>query len=243
MDTPRHIAIIMDGNGRWAIDRGLRRNRGHRQGVETVRTITRECSKIGIKWLTLYAFSAENWQRPKIEVSFLMRLLQKFLVAEREEMMTNNIRFRVVGRISELPAGVRKEIERSIEMTADHDGLTLCLALNYGGRQEIVDAVRKLSAQIIAGEIAPSAISTETLTSHLYDPEMPDPDLVIRTSGEVRVSNFLLWQISYSEFYSTPVLWPDFGPENLHEAIREYARRERRFGGVTVGAKPKKKKS
>ncbi len=243
MDIPRHIAIIMDGNGRWAVERGLMRNRGHRQGVKTVREITRECSKLGVKWLTLYAFSTENRQRPKLEVNFLMRLLQRFLVVEREEMMANNIRFRAVGRISELPPAVRKEIARTTEMTAAHDGLTLCLALNYGGRQEIADAVRKLAARIADGEADPGAIDEETLASYLYDPEMPDPDLVIRTSGEMRVSNFLLWQISYSEFFITPVLWPDFGPKDLHEAIREYSRRERRFGGVTAGAKPKTKKT
>jgi len=231
----------MDGNGRWAAERGRNRNVGHRQGVESVREITRECSKLGIGQLTLYAFSAENWKRPKLEVNFLMRLLKRFIVGERREMMDNNIRFRAIGRIADLSAGVQKELARSAEITAGNDGLTLCLALNYGGRQEITDAARALARDAAEGAVDPGEIDEAKFASYLYDPNMSDPDLLIRTSGEMRVSNFLLWQISYSEIYCTELLWPDFRREELHKALTEYAKRERRFGDVTCKQKRKGK--
>ncbi len=231
----------MDGNGRWAAERGRSRNVGHRRGVESVREITRECSRLGIGQLTLYAFSSENWKRPKLEVNFLMRLLKRFIVAERREMMDNNIRFRAIGRLGELPAAVQKELARSAEITAGNDGLTLCLALNYGGRQEITDAARALARDAAAGAVEPDGIDEKKFASYLYDPNMPEPDLLIRTSGEMRVSNFLLWQISYSEIYCTEVPWPDFRREELHKALAEYARRERRFGDIASGRKRKGK--
>ncbi len=241
---PGHIAIIMDGNGRWARERGLSRNRGHRAGAESVREITRECSKLGVGRLTLYAFSTENWRRPKIEVNFLMSLLKRFLVKERKEIMDNNIRFAAIGRLGELPAGVRKELKRTAEMSRENTGMTLCLALNYGGRQEIADAAQRLAKDVADGRLTADAVDENIFASYLYDPDMPEPDLVIRTSGEMRVSNFLLWQISYSEIYSTAVLWPDFRREELAKALREYARRERRFGALSEtenrGGKAKK---
>jgi undecaprenyl diphosphate synthase len=229
---PRHIAIIMDGNGRWAKERGLTRNRGHREGVNSVREITRECAKLGIKQLTLYAFSVENWKRPKVEVNFLMRMLGRFLVQERKEIMDNDIRLAAIGRLHELPKGVRKELRETIEMSGDNKGMTLCLALNYGGRTEIADAAARIARGVEDGGIRPGDIDEEMFARHLYTSGMPDPDLLIRTSGEMRVSNFLLWQMSYTEIYVTKVLWPDFRKEELMKAIREYAKRERRFGGI-----------
>jgi undecaprenyl diphosphate synthase len=223
----------MDGNGRWARERGLSRARGHAEGAESVRVITRECAKIGIKRLTLYAFSTENWRRPKREVDFLMRLLKRFLVRERREIMDNNIRFAAIGRLEELPAAVRKELERTVEMSRKNTGMTLCLALNYGGRQEIADAARRIARDAASGKIKPDEIDEVRFTSYLYDPDMPDPDLVIRTSGEMRLSNFLLWQNSYAEIYSTMTFWPDFRLEELKKALQDYARRERRFGAIS----------
>jgi len=229
---PRHIAIIMDGNGRWATERGLTRNRGHREGVNSVREITRECAKLGIKQLTLYAFSVENWKRPKAEVNFLMRMLRRFLVQERKEIMDNDIRLAAIGRLHELPKGVRKELRETMEMSGDNKGMTLCLALNYGGRTEIVDAAARIARGVEDGSIRPGDIDEEMFARHLYTSGMPEPDLLIRTSGEMRVSNFLLWQMSYTEIYVTRVLWPDFRKKELMKAIREYAKRERRFGGI-----------
>lgn len=222
----------MDGNGRWARERGLPRNRGHREGVNSVREITRECAKLGIKQLTLYAFSAENWKRPKNEVDFLMRMLRRFLIAERKEIMENNIRLAAIGRIHELPKEVQKELRKTREMSKNNKGMTLCLALNYGGRSEIADAVAKIAKDASEGALKPGDVNEDLISNHLYTAGMPDPDLLIRTSGEMRVSNFLLWQISYAELYVTPLCWPDFRKPQLMEAIAEYAKRERRFGGI-----------
>jgi len=223
----------MDGNGRWARERGLPRNRGHREGVNSVREITRECAKIGIKQLTLYAFSVENWKRPKNEVDFLMRMLRRFLIAERKEIMENGIRLEAIGRIHELPRAVRQELDKTREMSKGNKGMTLCLALNYGGRAEIADAAAKIAKLVSEGALKPKDVSEEVISNYLYTAGMPDPDLLIRTSGEMRVSNFLLWQMSYAEFYVTDICWPDFRKPQLMEAIAEYQRRERRFGGIT----------
>ncbi|MGH7149331.1 MAG: isoprenyl transferase [Planctomycetota bacterium] len=230
---PRHIAIIMDGNGRWARRRRLRRVLGHRAGIRSVREVVTECARLGVESLTLYAFSVENWRRPKAEVLYLMGLLRRFLVGEREEIARNRIRLTSIGRIEDLPEEVRRELRRSEELSAGNSGMRLCLALSYGGRAELADAVRRIAAKAARGEIDPSEVSEESLRAHLYDPTLPDPDLLIRTAGEMRVSNFLLWQISYTEFYVTPTCWPDFGKAELREAIEEYRRRERRFGGLT----------
>jgi undecaprenyl diphosphate synthase len=229
---PRHIAIIMDGNGRWARRQGLRRVRGHHRGSDTVRRITTECARLGIERLTLYAFSSENWKRPRREVEYLMKLLREFLIEEREEIMENDIRFRAIGRLSMLPEKVRKELDTTIGMSRENRGLVLTLALSYGGRAELTDAAKKIAADVAAGRLGPEDVTEETIASRLYDPELTDPDLLIRTAGEMRVSNYLLWQIAYSEFWVTPVLWPDFDVEHLHEAIRDYAERERRFGAL-----------
>ncbi len=229
---PRHIAIIMDGNGRWAKERGLTRNRGHREGVNSVREITRECAKLGIKQLTLYAFSVENWKRPKTEVNFLMRMLARFLVRERKEIMDNDIRLAAIGRLHELPKGVQKELRKTIKMSKDNKGMTLCLALNYGGRTEIADAAARIAADVKSGGIKPADITEEMFDGYLYTSGMPEPDLLIRTSGEMRISNFLLWQMSYAEFYVTKVCWPDFRKRELMKAIRDYCKRRRRFGGI-----------
>ena len=231
-NLPQHIAIIMDGNGRWARERGLPRNRGHREGVNSVREITRECAKLGIRQLTLYAFSVENWKRPKNEVDFLMRMLRRFLIAERKEIMENNIRLTAIGRIHELPKEVQKELRKTCEMSKNNKGMTLCLALNYGGRSEIADAVAKIAKDASDGALKPGDVNEDLISNYLYTAGMPDPDLLIRTSGEMRVSNFLLWQISYAELYVTPLCWPDFRKPQLMEAIAEYAKRERRFGGI-----------
>ena len=231
-NLPRHIAIIMDGNGRWAAQRKLSRIKGHEKGAQTVRTIVRTCARIGVKELTLYAFSRENWKRPRLEILFLMSLLKKYLVKERAELMKNNIIFKTIGRIDELPAGARKEIQENVRLTARHTGLTLRLALNYGSRTEIVDAARRLATEVKKNNLKINQISEKKFARCLYDPSMPDPDLLIRTGGNMRVSNFLLWQISYAELWVTPTLWPDFKPEDLSRAIRDYAQRERRFGGL-----------
>ncbi len=227
---PRHVAVIMDGNGRWAKQHGLQRVRGHQKGAEAVRRIVRISRKMGIQWLTLYAFSEENWQRPKREIQALMRLLGRFLRGELDEMLANGIRLRAIGRIHKLPEHTRRVLEDTINKTAVNDQMTLTLALSYGGRQEITDAVHRLARQVAAGLLDPDQISQEQIAAHLYAQDMPDPDLLIRTSGELRVSNFLLWQIAYTELYITPTLWPDFGEEEFRGAIAEFQRRERRFG-------------
>jgi undecaprenyl diphosphate synthase len=229
---PRHIAIIMDGNGRWAQSRTWARIRGHRAGVRSVREAAEECARLGIGQLTLYAFSSENWKRPPREVDLLMHLLRRFLVSERSTILEHNIRFRTIGRIEGLPAEVRHEIAETARLSADKSGTTLCLALNYGGRAEIADAARRIAEEARAGHLDPASVDETALADRLYQADMPEPDLLIRTAGELRISNFLLWQISYAEIHVTEVLWPDFRVTDLHKAIRDYAGRDRRFGGL-----------
>ena len=229
---PTHIAIIMDGNGRWARQRGLIRIRGHEKGTESVREITRECAKKHLKQLTLYAFSSENWKRPKREVNLLMKLLKEYLIKERKEIEENNIRLTAIGRINELPEDVQRELAISMEESKNNTGMVLCLALNYGGRTEIVDAAKKIMRKVKEGKLRLDEITEETFREHMYMPDMQDPDLLIRTGGEMRISNFLLWEVSYAELWVTPVYWPDFRKTHLEEAIRDYANRERRFGGL-----------
>ena len=230
------MAIIMDGNGRWAGERNLTRIRGHRAGVESIRAIVRYAGKIGIKYLTLYAFSVENWSRPKREVTALMRLLRRFLEKEVAELDRNNVRLRAIGRISGLPDEVQKWIRLDEERTRDNRGLNLILALNYGGRSEIVDGLRKVADLVRRGKMRPEEVDEESFHDFLYAGDVPDPDLLIRTSGEMRVSNFLLWQISYAEIWVTQKYWPDFRERDLRRAIIDYQTRKRRFGGVKASA-------
>lgn len=229
---PRHVAIIMDGNGRWARERGLPRTEGHRAGAETVRRVTEACSEVGVEFLTLYAFSAENWKRPAREVAALMKLLEQFLRQKTPEMIEQNIRLQAIGRLNDLPKSCQEQLHRSIEATAQNSGLTLILALSYGGREEILDGVKSLLESIERGHLDKGMIDTEVFSKHLYTRYYPDPDLLIRTSGELRLSNFLLWQLSYTELWITPTLWPDFGREHFLEAVRDYGQRQRRFGGL-----------
>ena len=229
---PAHIAIIMDGNGRWAEKRGMRRIFGHREGIASVREIVTECARMGVESLTLYAFSAENWKRPALEVRTLMQLLRLFLVKERATLTDNEVRLSAIGRLDDLPRAALAELRRTEELTAQHRGMHLRLALSYGSRSEIADALKKVVAEARAGRLAPEDVDEETLRRFLYDPRMPDPDLVIRTAGEMRLSNFLLWQASYSELYVSPVCWPEFRKAELHEALRAYASRKRKFGGL-----------
>jgi undecaprenyl diphosphate synthase len=237
-DVPGHVAIIMDGNGRWAKARRLPRTRGHAEGVESVRAVTRPGARRKLRQLTLYAFSEENWKRPAREVRLLMRLLRRFLIRERGEIMENDIRLEAIGRIDRLPADVRRELDKTREMSEANRGMVLNLALSYGGRQEIVDAMRAIARRVEAGELKPDDITEEVVTAHLYQPQMPPPDLLIRTAGEMRVSNFLLWQISYTELFVTPVTWPEFREEGLEEAFRVYRGRVRKFGGLVPEAAP-----
>jgi len=232
LKIPRHIAIIMDGNGRWARKRGLPRIVGHKTGVESVREVIRVASELGVEYLTLYTFSKENWKRPKEEVMGLMNLLKRLLRMEVEELNRNNVRIKAIGRLQDLPDEVLKELERARRLTENNDGLKLYLAISYGGRAEIVDAFKKALKKWGEGKLTPDSIDEESFREFLYDPELPDPDLLIRTSGEMRVSNFMLWQIAYSEIYVTPTLWPDFRREELLKAIEDYSKRERRFGGI-----------
>jgi undecaprenyl diphosphate synthase len=229
---PRHVAIIMDGNGRWARERGLPRTEGHRAGAETVRRVTEACTEVGVEFLTLYAFSAENWKRPAREVAALMKLLEQFLRRKTPEMMEQNIRLQAIGRLNDLPKSCQDQLHRSIEATAQNSGLTLILALSYGGREEILDGVKSLLESIERGHLDKGMIDTEVFSKHLYTRYYPDPDLLIRTSGELRLSNFLLWQLSYTELWITHILWPDFGREHFLEAVRDYGQRQRRFGGL-----------
>jgi undecaprenyl diphosphate synthase len=234
---PRHIAVIMDGNGRWAVQRKLERVRGHQQGAKTVREIVTECARLrkhrgGPDCLTLYSFSIENWKRPVDEVTFLMQMYIDYLRQERVTMMENNIRFNQIGRIENLPEPVLDEVNITLEETKNNNGLLLTLALNYGSRAEIVDAVRAIAEKVKEGEIDPRDVSEEMISAHLYTKDMPDPDLLIRTAGEMRISNYLLWQISYAELYVSPTLWPDYAASDLHEAIRAFASRNRRFGAL-----------
>jgi undecaprenyl diphosphate synthase len=229
---PRHVAVIMDGNGRWAQQRGLPRIEGHRRGVQSVRSTIEESVRLGIEQLTLFCLSTENWKRPQAELDFLMTLLREYLIKERAEIMAQNIRFTVIGRREGLPPHVLAEMDENIRVSAGNPGMTLCLAINYSGRTELVDAVRALAKRAKRGELQPADIEEETVSAALYTAGMPDPDLLIRTAGEMRVSNFLLWQISYAELWVTQKCWPDFDEATLREALKDYAQRERRFGGL-----------
>ena len=226
---PRHIAVIMDGNGRWAQKRHLPRVAGHRVGTESARTTIETCARLHVEALTLYAFSVENWRRPKAEIEFLMRLLREYLRKEMPLIQRNNIRMRFLGRPDELPEGVRKDSREAMEATAGNNGMVLSIALNYGGRAEIVDAMNAILSERNGNK---SAITEDELARHLYTASLPDPDLLIRTSGEMRVSNFLLWQIAYAEIFVTETLWPDFNRARLLDALLEFQKRERRYGGI-----------
>src|SRR4051812_2964533 len=222
----------MDGNGRWARERGLPRHEGHRRGVVSVRSTIEECCRLGIGQLTLYCLSSENWKRPQVELDFLMALLHQYLIEERVEILEQNIRFTVIGQRTGMPDEVLREMDENIRLSRDNTGLTLCLAINYGGRTELVDAVRAIAERVRRGELDPADVDEVLLGESLYTAGMPDPDLLIRTAGEMRVSNFLLWQISYAELWVTQRCWPDFDVPTLHQALRDYAGRERRFGGL-----------
>jgi len=229
---PRHVAVIMDGNGRWARERGLPRTEGHRRGAEAVQRSVEACVELGVEFLTLYAFSSENWKRPKSEIQALMTLLDRFLRTKLDDMLKQNVRFQAIGRLTDLPGSCQESLHRAIERTATNTGLTLILALSYGGREEIVDGVKSLLRHVQEGHLDPAMITPEVFSKHLYTRYWPDPDLLIRTSGELRLSNFLLWQLSYAEFWVTAKLWPDFGKADLGGAFAAFARRERRFGGI-----------
>ncbi len=230
--VPRHVAIIMDGNGRWAQQHHLPRLSGHEAGRKSVKQVVQAAIDHGVQYLTLYAFSVENWQRPREEVQGLMGLLRGVIREELSEMGKEGIRLRTIGRRQDLPAAVREELEAAIEKTKQNTRLDLILALSYGSRVEITEAVQSIAREVKAGVLDPEGIQEETLSAYLYTKDIPDPDLLIRTSGEMRVSNFLLWQISYAEIYVTPVLWPNFGKKEFADALGDYARRERRFGGL-----------
>lgn len=231
--VPRHLAIIMDGNGRWAELRRRDRTFGHLKGARVAKNIIEHCAKVGVQQLTLYAFSTENWLRPKSEVSFLMRLLARHMRKERQALIKNGIRFSVIGNTSRLPEPVLAEVNQTIEATKNNTGMSLTFALSYGGRQEITDAVRSIAQDVVDGKLAPEAIDEILISNRLQTATMPDPDLIIRTSGEYRLSNFMLWQAAYSELYITSTLWPDFNSEELERAFVQYAKRERRFGRTT----------
>jgi undecaprenyl diphosphate synthase len=222
----------MDGNGRWARRRGLDRVKGHEAGAQNVQEIVTRCARLGLDYLTLYSFSTENWRRPVEEISCLMKLYVKYLIQERGRIMDNGIRFVQIGRREGLPEDVLRELDETTAMSRDNDRMTLCLALNYSSRVELTDAMRSIARRVAAGELMPDQIDEDTINRELYTAEMPNPDVLIRTAGEMRVSNFLLWQISYAELYVTDVSWPDFGPDELRAALKEYARRHRRFGGL-----------
>jgi undecaprenyl diphosphate synthase len=229
---PRHVAVIMDGNGRWALERNQPRIAGHRAGAKAVRDIVIECDRLGVRYLTLYSFSIENWKRPAEEVRALMELYLEYLVKERDELIEKNIRFLQLGRREGLPESVLDQVDKTVALSSHCTGLTLCLALNYSSRTEITDAMRAIAADVRAGRLEPGDIGEDTISDHLYTAGLPDPDLLIRTAGELRVSNYLLWQISYAEIHVTGVYWPDFVVADLHAALRDYASRCRRFGGV-----------
>ncbi len=230
--VPTHVAIIMDGNGRWAKKRRLPRVQGHRKGVDSVRAVIRAAGEVGVKFLTLYAFSVENWNRPKEEVDTLMKYLARYLDSEIPELNKNNVKLEVIGQVYRLPEFVQDQIVKTRAALAKNTGLTLILALSYGGRTEIVEACRDIATKVRAGKIDPAEINEQMVAQHLYTRNYPDPDLLIRTSGELRVSNYLLWQISYAEFVVTPTLWPDFRKPQFFAALEEYTRRHRRFGKV-----------
>jgi undecaprenyl diphosphate synthase len=229
---PQHIAMIMDGNGRWAQRNKLPRAEGHRRGTRTVGNIVNEGHRLGIRQVTLYCLSNENWKRPTEELDFLMHLLQQFMIESRSDLIERRVRLEIIGRRDKLPDPVRTEMEKTLEMTRAFDEFCLCLAINYGARQELVDATRQIAAEVAQGTLNPESIDEELISRHLYTAGMPDPDLLIRTAGEMRVSNYLLWQISYAEIWVTSLCWPEFGISDLHDALREYASRQRRFGGL-----------
>ncbi len=232
LPVPRSVAVIMDGNGRWAMEQGLERIRGHERGIEAVRETVTECARLGVEALTLYAFSEENWQRPAREIALLMGLLSRFLVAERPTLMQNRVQLRHMGRRDRLGDDVLALLDETIELTRRNDGMKLCLAISYGGRAELVDAVQAIASEVVAGRLDPETIGEATVREHLYQPDVPDPDLLIRTAGEQRISNFLLWQVSYAEIHVSDVCWPDFRKEHLHAAFRDFGRRTRKFGKV-----------
>lgn len=229
---PFHVAMIMDGNGRWAKKRLMNRVKGHERGSQTVRSIVTAAREMGIGMLTLYAFSTENWERPKIEVSALMMLLKKFLVSERDELISQGVRLNILGQQEKLPEDVRREADKTVELTRNNQGMVLNLALSYGSRQEITDGVQTLARKIKTGLIQPQDINEEMISDHLYTRQMPDPDLIVRTSGEFRLSNFMLWQAAYSELFITQTLWPDFTREEFNEILINFQKRDRRFGRV-----------
>jgi undecaprenyl diphosphate synthase len=230
---PRHIAVIMDGNGRWAQQKGLPRIEGHRQGAESVRRVTEECSRLGIEQLTLFCLSSENWKRPADEIDFLMELLQRYMVEQRSTIMEHNIQVKVIGRREGLSENALQEIDKTVALSGANSGLKVCLAINYGGRAELVDAMKSIAKEIQAGRLKPDDIDEKTIDGQLYTAGMPEPDLLIRTAGEMRISNFLLWQISYAELWVTDCCWPDFDEGQLHKAIESYTSRDRRFGGLS----------
>ena len=240
---PQHVAIIMDGNGRWAKKRGLTRIVGHQKGIESVRDVVKTSRELGIKWLTLYAFSEENWKRPQYEIKALMRLLNRYLTAELKEMLDNGIRLLSIGQTEKLPPEVQRTLWQTIEKTAHNEEMNLTLALSYGGRQEIVWAVKNMLKEMKKAPLNIKQITEERLSRYLYTSNIPDPDFLIRTSGEYRISNFLLWQIAYTEIFITPVLWPDFRKERYLEALLDYQKRERRFGSTSEQIAPSKEKS
>ncbi len=229
---PKHVAIIMDGNGRWAQQQDLPRVEGHMRGVDSVRNAMEACRDFGIEVLTLYCLSSENWKRPAQELDFLMALLREYLIAERQSLIDNNLQLRIIGHRERLPLDVQAEMDCTLEACSKNDGMMLCLAINYGSRSEIVDAIRQISDEVKSGKLTTSEIDEELVSKHLFTTGIRDPDLLIRTSGEMRISNFLLWQISYAELWVTQTFWPEFTREHMAEAIREYARRHRRFGGL-----------
>lgn len=232
---PRHIAIVMDGNGRWARKKGLRRIDGHRAAEKSIHEAVEWCSEKGVQFLTLFAFSTENWKRPRTEVSFIMSLLSSFIRRNIDDLDRKSVKLRAIGRLEALPPGPRADLDAAIERTSRNTGLNLVLALNYGGRAEIVDAARRIAVEVLEGRLSPDGITEESFSSRMYLPEMPPPDLVIRTSGEQRISNFLLWESAYSEFVFPEVLWPDFSKTHLDEALAVYSARDRRFGGLADG--------
>ena len=234
LKIPKHVAFIMDGNGRWAKERGLVRTAGHRQGVQRVKEIIRGAGNLGIQIVTFFAFSTENWSRPKSEVNVLMRYLERFLDQEITPLHKNNMRFTVIGRSDPIPKYLQAKIKKAQSLTKGNTGLRVVLALNYGGRQEIVDAAKKFAQDVLEAKVDLGSLEVKEFSRYFYTADIIDPDLLIRTSNEMRISNFLLWQLSYSEFYFSPKCWPDFGIEELKEAIKEYQKRERRFGGLDV---------
>lgn len=233
---PRHIAVIMDGNGRWAQRQNLPRIEGHRRGVACVRRTVEEASRLNLEQLTLYCLSSENWKRPPSELEFLMHLLEQYMIEERATILEQNIRVNILGRREGIPESTQREIDKTIEMSAVNSGTRLCLAINYGGRAEIVDAVQRIVAEVAEGRLSPTDVDEQCLADHLYTAGMPDPDLLIRTAGELRISNFLLWQISYAELWVTEKCWPEFDIPDFHDAIRDFSQRDRRFGGIKPSA-------